>query len=287
MALASGALIPGPNGAIRGSLILKPVLVISLAGRENGRSSAHRQRARHPNPFLDKLMRILALETIERRGSLAALTTQAADCQLVCERLLPEKERSACTLIPQLESLLSECGWKATDVELVCVATGPGSFTGLRIGVTIAKTLAYTTGAKLVGVHSLSAMAAGVGKQSQRVWTVLDAQRQELFAASFPADCEAVSAHPPETRLLPIDEWLALLAPGDLVCGPPLKGLADRIPSGVAVADSQLWSPTASSVGKLGFELFQASSDTDPMQMVPRYYRKSAAEEKADSNAKL
>ena len=230
-------------------------------------------------------MQILALETIDRRGSIAALTVQDDHCEVAAERQLPEKERTARTLVSEIDSLVKECDWNLGDLNLVCVATGPGSFTGLRIGVTTAKSLAYGIDAALVGVHSLSTMHEGLADPTHRVWTILDAQRQELFAACFQASTDAVTEHPPETQLLSEDDWIDLLMPGDLVCGPPLKELADRIPSGVNVADSQLWSPTAASVGRLGYRVFQTHSGTDPMQLVPCYYRKSAAEEKADASA--
>ena len=79
-----------------------------------------------------------------------------------------------------------DVAWRAGDVELVCVAVGPGSFTGLRIGVVAAKTFAYAIGAEVVGVHTLAAIAeSGARQHAAPLWTVLDAQRQELFAAQF------------------------------------------------------------------------------------------------------
>ncbi len=235
-------------------------------------------------------MRILAIESIDRRGSLATLTVRQDCCELVQEVSLPKNERTACSLVPQISSLLKKCSWDIENVDLLCVATGPGSFTGLRIGVITAKTLAYSSAAKLVGVHSLSALAmkiadSGEHKKSQRVWAILDAQRQELFAASYTFLSESEMVTPPDTLLLKIDEWLDLLQPGDLVTGPPLNTLADRIPSGVTIAESELWSPTARAIGKLGAKIFLSQGGIDPMQLVPNYFRKSAAEEKADAIA--
>ncbi|TWU20845.1 tRNA (adenosine(37)-N6)-threonylcarbamoyltransferase complex dimerization subunit type 1 TsaB [Bythopirellula polymerisocia] len=225
-------------------------------------------------------MRILAFETSLRQGSIAALESSQSSTQLVAERQLPSDQRSAQSLLPALSQLCSECGWKPAEVELVCVTTGPGSFTGLRIGITAAKALAYAVGAKLVGVHSLAALAAGVPQPSGNLWTILDAQRQELFVASF--EEKAITQYP-ETRILSTNDWLAVLKPGDSVVGPPLDHLCGKLPSGVDAVDENLWQPQARIVGQLGYEFFCRGHTVDPMQLVPNYFRKSAAEEKADA----
>ena len=222
-------------------------------------------------------MRILSLETNLRQGSVAALIGQGDSVQLQQELPLPADERSAQTLLPTIQELLHACHWQPQELDLVCVTTGPGSFTGLRIGVTAAKTLAFAVGAKLVGVHTLAALAASVPPASGRLWAIMDAQRQELFAASF-AGKEKTSE--PVTRILSIDSWLSQLRTGDSVVGPPLAQLKEHLPTGVTAADEKLWQPQASVVGELGYQLFQQGCTVDPIQLVPNYYRKSAAEEK-------
>lgn len=226
-------------------------------------------------------MRILAIETSGRLGSVALLEIEGDRTIVAAERGTPDGERTARSLLPTIQELLREHAWRPADVNLVCVTTGPGSFTGLRIGVVAAKTFAYAIGARLVGVHTLAAMAARLETRGPgRLWTALDAQRQELFVASFtgrPPIDQAV----PETGILPVTEWIARLAPGDLVAGPPLAKCREQLPAGVIVADERFWEPMALSVGRLGFELFNRGGDMNPLELVPHYYRKSAAEEKA------
>ncbi len=237
-------------------------------------------------------LRVLALETSERIGSLATLQAEGELALLpssgekvstVGSVSLPTDLRSAQSLLPAIASLLGECGWKPNQLDLVCVTTGPGSFTGLRIGVTTAKTLAYATGAELVEVHTLAAIAAGVSMPYERLWTILDAQRQELFAAKFEPGWQDRSGDLPETRIVGIEQWLQELAPGDVVSGPPLQKLADRLPAGVRVADAKDWKPRADAAGRLAVASYRSGQVVDAMQLVPRYYRKSAAEEKADA----
>jgi tRNA A37 threonylcarbamoyladenosine modification protein TsaB len=131
--------------------------------------------------------------------------------------------------------------------------------------------------AKLVGVHTLAALAESVPNRTGRLWAILDAQRQELFVSTFGGEIP----HQPETRIVKVEDWLTELRAGDRVAGPPLAQLADRLPSGVSAVDSALWQPQASVVGRLGYKLFQAGELVEPVQLVPNYYRKSAAEEKA------
>lgn len=220
-------------------------------------------------------MHVLALETSQRQASLAALGEKGT--VLACQQLSSE-QRTAKSLTPAIQNLLAEVAWKPQELDLICVATGPGSFTGLRIGVVTAKTLAYATGAKLVGIHTLSALAARIAPQPSRLWAILDAQRQELFAACLTE--KGITA--PEAKILKIESWLELLQTGDVVTGPPLAKLSSRLPQGVEAAPLELWNPSAIEVGQLGIEAFKLGKEVDPMQLVPEYFRRSAAEEKAE-----
>ena len=132
-------------------------------------------------------MRILALETSGSSGSVAALE----GTQLILEQPLASGSRSAQSLAPGIDALLAEVGWSVGQIDLLAVTQGPGSFTGLRIGITTAKALAYAVGGQVIGVNTLEVIArqappgrAAPAKQ-QTLWTVLDAQRGELFAARF------------------------------------------------------------------------------------------------------
>jgi tRNA threonylcarbamoyladenosine biosynthesis protein TsaB len=197
------------------------------------------------------------------------------------QRWTADGERTAQSLLPTVRGALKQVGWRPADVQLVCVTTGPGSFTGLRIGVVAAKTFAYATGAKLVGVHTLAAMAAGAGSLDRPLWTILDAQRQELFAARFEPSRPLIEQANPETRIIAVDTWLEQLQPQDVVAGPPLAKRCDRLPPGVAVIDESKWHPQAAAVAQLAMQLFESGGGVDPLALVPHYYRKSAAEEKA------
>jgi tRNA threonylcarbamoyladenosine biosynthesis protein TsaB len=227
------------------------------------------------------IVRILALETSGRVGSAALLNVEGGTPVLLSQRELPTGQRTAQSLIPTVEEMLQEHGWTPGSIGLVGVATGPGSFTGLRIGVVAAKAFAYATGAKLVGVHTLAALADGVGVEGRRLWAVLDAQRQELFAAAFNGQRSVFDQRQPATEVLALADFAARLADGDVVAGPPLEKIRELIATGATLADASSWTPTAASVGRLAAQAYAVGETVDPLQLVPNYFRKSAAEEKA------
>lgn len=235
-------------------------------------------------------MRILAVETSGRHGSVAALDGRSGEAALVDEIALRGEQRTAQSLAPTLKDLLSRVRWSPQSVELVAVAVGPGSFTGLRIGVTTAKAFAYAVGAQVLGVNTLEVLASQVtakAPQARRsLWTILDAQRGELFAGHFRSGQNTAPTHDRDTKLLTADDWLAGLQSGDYVAGPPLRTLRSRLPANVECAPDDLWQPMAAAVGTVAWSAFQQGQRDDLWKLVPNYYRQSAAEEKLRAKAK-
>lgn len=224
-------------------------------------------------------MRILALETSGMSGSIAVF-----DCgEAALERALDPARRAARTLAPAIRDLLREVGWRPTDVLLVAVATGPGSFTGLRIGVTTAKTFAYAVGAEVLGVNTLEAIALAAPQEFSPLHVVMDAQRGEQFAATFARDESGRVSFGTPTHVVAAQVWLATLAPGEFVAGPGLEKLSDQLPAGVSAVPREFWTPRASAVAALALEHHAAGKRDDVFQLTPNYYRQSAAEEKAAS----
>src|SRR5689334_12051893 len=99
--------------------------------------------------------RALALETSGRTGSVALVEVG----NVVAEDQFPHGLRHAAGLVPMIDRLCRERGWAPGDVDEVYVSAGPGSFTGLRVGITVAKTLALATGARVVAVPTADVLA--------------------------------------------------------------------------------------------------------------------------------
>ena len=221
-------------------------------------------------------MRILAIETIDQSGSVAALEGDRP----LAMRKLDAALRSASTLAPAIVELLADVNWHPRDVQLVAVASGPGSFTGLRVGVTTAKVFAYSVQADVIGVNALEAIANQTPLDAKSVWTVLDALRDQVVVAKF-TRTESVRWMTAEPEcLLDNSAWIAKLKPGDWVSGPGLIKLEPRIPKEVTLVECQHWSPTATSVGQLALRDYQRGRRDDVFSLLPQYSRPSAAEEK-------
>ncbi len=227
--------------------------------------------------------RILAIETSQTAGSIALLLGG----QLVAETKLPATERSAKTLAPAIDATLRTANWEPASLELIVVVRGPGSFTGLRIGVTTAKMLALALDCPLISVLTNALLAEQVRQVTPAkdlhgltIKTAIDAHRQQIFAAEYRLDERGTLQCTRETQLEEIDAWLAALDEHSLVTGPVLTRLASKLPANAKIAPLEQWEPRAGIAGMLGWRQFEAGQSDDPAQLVPFYIRPSYAEEK-------
>ena len=145
-------------------------------------------------------MNLLAIDTARSEGSLALLRTGSP----IATMPLGAGPRYGEVLFGEIDRLLSACSLRLGDVDAFAVATGPGSFTGIRVGLAAAKALAEANGRPLVGVSSLRALAWSRSGSSPRV-ALLDARRGELFAGCYGEDSVPVM---PEV----LGKWEALAA---------------------------------------------------------------------------
>ncbi|WP_425618809.1 tRNA (adenosine(37)-N6)-threonylcarbamoyltransferase complex dimerization subunit type 1 TsaB [Anatilimnocola sp. NA78] len=220
----------------------------------------------------------LALETVATAGSVALLS----DGEIRSQQQLPLESRSARTLTTAIHDL-----WEAADkpkISLVTVASGPGSFTGLRVGVTTAKTLAFAWGAKLIGVNTLDAIAAQVPTSDCTLHVVLDAQRKELFLATYRTSSGRWQRQAADT-IIAAQSWLDSLAsaPADanpIVAGPALNKLHNRVPANVVCSDPSTWHAQAATIGHLAHLANLAGGADELWSLAPHYLRVSYAEEK-------
>jgi tRNA threonylcarbamoyladenosine biosynthesis protein TsaB len=221
--------------------------------------------------------RILAIETMGIAGSVAACDGN----QCLSEARLDTKQRSAQLLAPAIKNLLSSVGWRPSDVQLLAVAVGPGSFTGLRVGVTTAKAFAYAIGAEVIGVNTLDCIARQT-PFGGRLSVGIDAQRQQVFARSYHRTDSGIVEPTDEAAIVEVEQWITTLDANVVISGQALEKFASRVPSHVKIADAECWSPRAATVGLRGFERWTAGERDDLWTLAPQYLRRSAAEEKLD-----
>jgi len=224
----------------------------------------------------------LGIETSGQQGSAALLR----DGKLLGERdLSREGRRHARTLVPEIRSLLQDAAITPSDVRTLAVSIGPGSFTGLRVGVACAKTWAWATGADVVAVDTLQAVAHQAESTTSRLSVICDAQRKELFVGTFERQDDDTWQRCGEIDIVPIDAWIDGLDPEQVVTGPAVLKLQGRLTDRCRLEPSARFLPTALSVAELGEQAAKAATVDDAWTLEPRYLRRSAAEEKADQDA--
>ncbi len=241
------------------------------------------------NFFLVAIMplAVLGIETSGLTGGIAL----RVDGEPVEERELERAgRRHAQTLILQVHELLTAHGLRPGDMDVCGVSQGPGSFTGLRVGIVFAKTLAWSTGCRLISVDTFEAIASASGDDVSRVSVVSDAQREQLFEAEYVRDDSGIWKQQASIQIIDASEWLAgegdRRASGCLATGPGLSRLDESELSSIATTDETVWNPRSSIVAAISERRATVEAGADPATLEPFYLRRSAAEEKRDAVVK-
>lgn len=225
---------------------------------------------------------------IETSG-LAGLVALRRDGVLLEERELEHtRRRHAQTLILELQTLLRNYEIPPTDVGIVGVSHGPGSFTGLRVGIVVAKTFAYATNCRLVAVDTFAAIAEAADESVTSLTVVSDAQRQQLFVGEYVRNnASQLFERSSDISIADADAWCKSLAdhvaPGFAIAGPVLSRLQELLPPDVRQLPGPDWQPRAAAVAAIADRLAAAEQFADSFGLEPFYLRKSSAEEKRDA----
>lgn len=219
-------------------------------------------------------MLTLAIDTSGLAGSVAL----ARPGGFLAERQLDLGVHHGQSLVPEVHRLLSELAVPAGSIELVSVVVGPGSFTGLRVGVVFAKTFAWATGCRVTAVETFAAIAAGVTEpEATDLVLFADAQRGEVFTQTFQRSSEEWACLGPVAVRKAVD-WVQSLPPRVLVGGPGLAKLRNLVPStAVALSDDALH-PRAALVAELGLRQAARDQFADVLALEPLYLRRTSAE---------
>ena len=224
-------------------------------------------------------MKILAFESSAKAASVALLQ----DGVLLAESFMNNGKTHSATLMPMAQELLKNCEMQSSDLDAVAVALGPGSFTGVRIGVAAAKGLAWAAEKPVCGVSTLLGMASQMAGFVGTICPVMDARRSQVYNALFQSDGKqltritedrAISLEDLKKDLETVKKPVFLVGDGSKLCYNTLKELQEVLvypplhlemqrASGVAIA--------AETMAKMG-------EFTAPEQLVPNYLRLSQAE---------
>ena len=214
---------------------------------------------------------ILAVDTTHEYGSLALLR----GAETLEERGLHAPDGFAHVLYARLRELLARQGLRAQQIDCFAAASGPGSFTGVRVGLACVKGLAEALGRPAVAVSNLQALAC-FGRRGLRA-TVLDARRGEVYGAVYDAAARLVGAE----MVAPLERWLAGLPEGDLeFVSPDLAPFRPALEGTRFAGTPVVTAPRelAAAVGRLALERWEAGEALDPAALDANYVRRSDAE---------
>lgn len=223
-------------------------------------------------------MPILALDTATMVSGVAL----AKQGKIMAELTLQIGKTHSELLLPHIKELLQMAGVEKNHLRAVAVSIGPGSFTGLRIGLATAKALAYALKIPLLGVPTLEVLAYGAAAPGVVIAPLLDAQKGNVYHAGF-SWSEAGLQEVLPASVSPIDEVLAELAALKkpvLAVGEAAVLYAEKIQNvaGVLLAPGHTVISRSSSVALLAEKMLEQGLDADLMQLEPLYVRRSEAE---------
>lgn len=222
---------------------------------------------------------ILAFETSAKAASVALLDKGI----LLGENYQNTGLTHSQTLLSMAETLLDSCGKTVADITAVAVAAGPGSFTGVRIGVAAAKGLAWGAELPCYGVSTLEAMAQGLGVYDGYVVPTMDARRNQTYTAIFRADSgkltrilddSAISFAELGEKLKNCEKPIFLVGDGAVLC---YNTLLETVP-GLILPPEHRMHQRASSVALVAQRLIDAGESGDAAALTPNYLRLSQAE---------
>ena len=222
-------------------------------------------------------MYILGIDTSTMTGSVALITED----RLIAEQTLHAKTTHAERLLTTINQVMRSASLKIREVDGIAVASGPGSFTGLRIGVTTAKSIAYSLQKPIVAIPSLDALASQYLYSELLICPVLDARKKEVYTAFYRNTGSEVqrlsdySAIAPSALLKDIREPVLFLGDGVI---PYRQSIEDILGNLALFADPAHLLPRGRLVAKLGYNRLLIGDQDECFALVPSYIRKSDAE---------
>lgn len=231
-------------------------------------------------------MLILAFETSAKAASVALMD----DRKLLGESYQNTGLTHSQTIMVMAQDLLKQCGKSVSDLTAVAVAKGPGSFTGIRIGVAAAKGFAWGAELPLWGVSTLEAMALSLGAWQGYVCAVMDARRSQVYNALFRVDCgkytriredRAISLQELGEDVKNLSEPIFLVGDGSVLC---YNTLSEKVPGLILPPEARMHQ-RASGVALEAERLLRSGGTFPAGALVPNYLRLSQAER--ERNEKL
>lgn len=225
-------------------------------------------------------MKVLGIDTASNVATVAIIDGD----KMVCEYSLNHKKTHSQKLMPLISELFAACEMDILDIDVIATSIGPGSFTGLRIGIATAKALAHALDKPLVGVSTLEAMAYNLPYCEHIITPIMDARRSQVYTAIYRwCDASPITLQPPQALaieelygiLLKYQEKVVFIGDGVAVHKEYLTNVfGKRALFATAACNMQ----RAASVAVLGALKAQCGDTVSYTQLLPEYLRMSQAE---------
>jgi len=223
---------------------------------------------------------IVSIETATGCGSVALTRGGLADGRILAEATAQPELTHSRRLLGSVEWVLRAGGVVWDEVDGIAVSLGPGSFTGLRIGMAAAKGLSFASGVPLLGVETLDAIALSCPYIDRPLWCLLDARKEQLYAACYRPSTEGRPQRCHPAAVMSVAELLEKISCPVLLAGPGVALYPDLLASleHSRIIPATLSSPRAARLGFLAAGHLQQGKLLDPLTAAPLYVRASEAE---------
>ncbi len=229
-------------------------------------------------------MKIFAVDTSSQVATAAIVDGD----KLVCECVLNNKLTHSQTLMPMIDDVFKKSELKPSDIDIFAVSNGPGSFTGLRIGVTTVKGLAHATGKQTVAVNTLEALAYNLPFCPYLISPIMDARREQVYNAFYRLDGNAVKEIVTPRAIALSDCLLELKELGEKVVflGDGVPVFKEKIIE--VLGENALFAPQTANAQRAS-AVAEAAKNKTPVnysELVPVYLRVSQAERELEERGK-
>ncbi len=221
---------------------------------------------------------ILAMETSGMSGSIALL----AGSRCIGEHSLHTRLTHSRRLLQGISGLMADTGIDWPEINALAISIGPGSFTGLRIGLATAKGLAFASGIPMIGVASLDGLAAQFRFLPMQLCPIFDARKQEVWSALYRCDNNGIPQRISEYLAIPPAALVERITEPTLFVGDGLDLYRDMITQQLGelarFAPETIYFPRAAAIGLLAVMMYNKGEFLDPATATPLYIRPSEAE---------
>lgn len=232
-------------------------------------------------------MKVLGIDT----SSMATSICVIEDDKLICEYTVNTKKTHSQKLMPMIDNMLNISDININEIDLIAICEGPGSFTGLRIGMSTAKAIAHVKNLPVIGVNSLEILAGNMNLCDKKICSILDAQRTQVYYGKYKFENNEI-VELQNIDVIEIDELLKELSNSNdewILVGEAVYKYEEKIKeiNNISVVASSHNVSKASSLCSIAMNKYNKNIDVyDCYSINPKYIRKSQAEVEYEEKVK-